>query len=54
MKNLDKKIEEIKALQTELDHRTSVEKEALKLIGQCRFEEAKKLLDALDSGEKQQ
>lgn len=54
MRNLDQKVEEIKALQAELDHRTSVEEEALELIGQCRFEEAKKLLDALDNEEKQQ
>lgn len=54
MDKIDKKIEEIKAFQAELDRRTSVEKEAEELIGQCRFEEAKKLLDALDSEEKQQ
>ena len=54
MRNFEQKIEEIKATQVELDHRTSVEKEAEKLIGQCRFEEAEELLDALDSGEKQQ
>lgn len=33
MNKFDKKIEEIKAIQTELDRRTSVEKEALELIG---------------------
>lgn len=48
MRNLDQKIEEIKALQAELDRRTSVEEEALKLIGQCMFLEAKELLDSLD------
>lgn len=48
MDKVDKKIEEIKALQAELDRRTRVEKEALELIGQCRFEEAKKLLSSLD------
>lgn len=48
MDKVDRKIKEIKAEQAELDHRTSVEKEALELIGQCRFEEAKKLLDAFE------
>ena len=47
MDKIDKKIEEIKALQAELDRRTSVEEEALELIGQCKFEEAKKLLDGI-------
>lgn len=41
------KFEEIKAIQAELDRRTRVEKEALELISQCRFEEAKGLLEAL-------
>ena len=48
MDKIDRKIEEIKALQAGLDRRTSVEEEALELIGQCRFEEAEELLDALD------
>lgn len=48
MDKIDKKIEEIKATQAELDRRTSVEKETERLIGQCRFEEAEELLDALD------
>lgn len=48
MDKIDKKIEEIEATQAELDRRTRVEKEALKLIGQCRFKEANKLLDSLD------
>lgn len=48
MDKIDGKIKEIKAEQEELDRRTSVEKEALELIGQCRFEEARKLLDSLD------
>lgn len=47
MDKIDQKIEEIKALQAELDRRTSVEEEALELIGQCKFEEAKKLLDGI-------
>ena len=40
MDKIDRKIKEIKAEQAE--------KEALELIGQCRFEEAKKLLDAFE------
>ncbi len=54
MKNLDQKIEKIKAEQAELDRRTNVEEEALMLIDQCRLEKVIKLLDALDSEEKQQ
>ena len=54
MDKIDRKIKEIKAEQAGLDHRTSVEKEALELISQCKFKEANKLLDALDSEEKQQ
>lgn len=45
---MDKKVENIKALQAELDHRTAVEKLAEKLIIEGRFEEAKELLDSLD------
>lgn len=48
MDKIDRKIKEIKAEQTELDSRTSVEREAEALISQCRFKEAKKLLDSLD------
>lgn len=48
MDKIDRKIEEIKAEQAELGRRASVEKEALELIGQCKFKEAKKLLDALE------
>lgn len=44
MKKIDARIAEIKKLQTEIDHRTKVEQEAEKLICQCRFEEAMKLL----------
>lgn len=51
MDRIDRKIKEIKAEQTELDHRTSVEKEALELIGQCKFKEASELLDSLDNKE---
>lgn len=51
MDKIDRKIEEIKAEQAELDRRTSVEKEALELIGQYKFKEAKELLDSLDDKE---
>ena len=54
MDKVDRKIKEIKAEQTELDRRTNVEEEALMLIDQCRLEKVIKLLDALDSEEKQQ
>lgn len=40
--------EEIKVMQKELDRRTEVEKEAEKLITECKFEEAIKLLKTLD------
>lgn len=39
-----KRIEEIKRLQAEVDHRHQVEDEAVKLISECRFEEAIKIL----------
>lgn len=43
------KIEEIRKIQEELDERTKVEKEAEKLICQCKFQEAIELLDTLKS-----
>lgn len=45
---MDKKVENIKALQAELDRRTAVEKLAEKMIIEGKFEEAKELLDTLD------
>lgn len=45
---MDKKVENIKALQAELEHRTAVEKLAEKMIIDGKFEEAKELLDTLD------
>lgn len=54
MKKIDRKIEEIKKIQEEIDHRTQVEKEAEALICQCRFEEAIALLDTLDDALLQQ
>lgn len=47
MKKIDAKIVEIAKLQEEIDHRTKVEQEAEKLICQCRFEEAIKILATL-------
>lgn len=44
---LDKKIKEIKDIQEQLEYRTKIEEEAIKLTGQCKFEEANKLLDKL-------
>lgn len=54
MKKIDRKIEEIKKMQEELDHRTQVEQEAEALICQCRFEEAIALLDTLDAPTQQE
>lgn len=44
---LNDKLEEIKKLQAEIDHRTAVEDEAIRLISECQFEKAMKLLDAI-------
>lgn len=54
MKKIDRKIEEIRKMQEELDHRTQVEEEAVRLISECRFEEAIALLDTLDDALLQQ
>lgn len=40
-------IEEVKRLQVEMDHRHQVENEAVKLISECRFEEAVKILETI-------
>lgn len=48
MKEIDKKIAEIKAEQSKLEHRTKIEQEAEKLICQCRFKETIELLATLD------
>ncbi len=42
-----KRIEEIKRLQAEMDHRQQVEDEAVRLISECRFEEAIKILETI-------
>ena len=40
--------EELRNVQEELDHRTQVEEEAVRLMAECRFDEANALLDTLD------
>lgn len=47
---MDKKVENIKALQVELDHRTEVEEKVFRLFSEGKFEEGKALLDTLDDG----
>lgn len=47
MKKIDRKIEEIRNMQEELDRRTQVEEEAVRLMAECRFEEAIALLDTI-------
>ena len=42
-----KRIEEIEQLQAEIDHRHQVEDEAVRLISECRFEEAVKILETI-------
>lgn len=42
-----KRIEEIKRLQAEVDHRQQVEDEAIRLISECRFEEAIAILNTI-------
>ena len=49
MKEIDKKAELIKVLQTELDIRTQVEEEAVRLIESCKFEKAQEILKSLDN-----
>lgn len=46
-KGLDMKIEEIKTMQDELNHRTSVENKASELITNCEFEKAIELLNTI-------
>ncbi len=40
-------IEEVKRLQAEMDHRHQVEDEAIRLISECRFEEAMAILNTI-------
>lgn len=42
-----KRIEEIKRLQAEVNRRHQVEDEAVRLISECRFEEAIKILETI-------
>lgn len=48
MSNMDKKIKEIKDMQAELDRRTAIEEQVLKLFAEGKFEEGKELLESLD------
>lgn len=41
-------VEELREMQEELDYRTQVEKKAVRLISECRFDEAVAILDTLD------
>lgn len=47
-KKEDVMVEELRKVQEELDHRTQVEEEAVRLMAECRFDEATALLDTLD------
>lgn len=40
--------EVIKTLQAELDRKTEIENQAIRLISECRFQEATELLHSLD------
>ncbi len=48
MDKYDKKIQKIKELQEELDHRKEVEDKVFRLFAEGKFEEGKALLDTLD------
>lgn len=48
MDKYDKKIQKIKELQEELDHRKEVEDKVFRLFSEGKFEEGKALLDTLD------
>lgn len=48
MDKYDKKIQKIKELQKELDHRKEVEDKVFALFSEGKFEEGKALLDTLD------
>lgn len=47
-KKEDVMAEELRKVQEELDHRTQVEEEAVRLMAECRFDEANALLATLD------
>lgn len=44
---LNDKLEEIKKLQAEIDHRTAVEDKAIRMISDCQFEKAIELLGTI-------
>lgn len=48
MKKTDKKAELIKKIQRETDRRTQVENEAIRLIENCEFEKARRLLETIN------
>ena len=52
MERIDEKIEEIKKLQAEIEHRKEVEHEVEELICQGRCEEAVRLLMTLDESDR--
>ena len=49
MKNLDEKIEEVKALQAEIDQREQIVREAENLISEGRHSEAESVLKTLEA-----
>ncbi len=48
MNRIDKRLELLKKLQAEMDHRTQIEEEAYRLISNCEFAKANDLLKTLD------
>lgn len=53
LKSRDEKVQEIRALQAELDHRSETEGQASRLIVECRFKEAMELLNTLGGSGKE-
>ena len=43
----DNTILEVREMQKEIDHRTEIEKMAIELISECKFEEATELLTTI-------
>lgn len=43
----NERLEEVKNIQNELDRRTEIENEAIRLISECRFDEAMELLKTI-------
>ena len=48
MNNIDKKVEAVNALQAEPDHKTEIENQAIRLISECKFQEADNLFHSLN------